>query len=141
MFLRVHAVLLYRRLLYHQIVVRAHVSDANVGFLPLICLIALLSSHAVLSVDVFRVITSVLLEFILCLRSSLTEVHWLHAALGAHAHSNVADHEDESDGENGEEDDQVLDCVSHGSLLFFNDLGLGHLRDQELLLFLGVLSI
>ena len=115
--------------------------DVQGGFLPLVCIVDLSSSLVAVAEDVFRVVTCVL-DFIIWLRGSPLEVLRirLHFAR-AHAHSNVADNEDKSDGENGEEDDQVLDCVSHGSLLFFNDLGLGHLRDQELLLFLSVLSI
>ena len=54
------------------------------------------------------------------LRSAATQL-WPElggfTASGAHAHGDVADHEDKGDRENGEEDNQVLDCVCHGNTL------------------------
>lgn len=54
------------------------------------------------------------------LRSAATQL-WPElggfTASGAHAHGDVADHEDKGDRENGEEDNQVLDCVCHGDTL------------------------
>ena len=121
-------------------IVRALAIDVQGGFLPLICIIDLSSSLVAITEDGFCVVAGVL-EFIAWLRGSPTVINWLHAALGAHAHGNVANHEDKGDGKNGEEDDQVLDCVSHGRRLLCNDLSLGYLRDQLLLLYLRLLVL